>query len=126
MDPIDGPLGAENIQRPHTVGKLHKVNANAGGCDRNIRISALMCARQRCVSVGARRANDDNPAIRRELKDVAIIEFELADHEGRDRRHLRITVNGHRGLQHLGRFSSGLQSSFSPLHLVVLSLVRPG
>ena len=125
MDPIDGSLRAENIQRSRGVGDLNKLNASVGRVDPRLGICAFRPVGRWSVPIGQLRADNDNPAVRRELQNVAMLDVESADYERRDRRQLRINAGCDRSLQQLGRFSAALQSSFFPLRFAVAVALEP-
>ena len=90
MDPIDGSLRAENIQRSRGVGDLNKLNASVGRVDPRLGICAFRPVGRWSVPIGQLRADNDNPAVRRELQNVAMLDVESAGYERRHRRQLRI------------------------------------
>ena len=126
MDPINGSLRAENIQPSRGVGELNKLNASVGRVDPRLGICAFRPVGRWSVPIGQLRADNDNPAVRRELQNVAMLDVESADYERRDRRQLRINAGCDRSLQQLGCFSPGLQSSFLPLRFAVAVALEPG
>ena len=109
MHPIDGSLRAENIQRCCAVGELNKLNASIGRRDPRVGICAFRPVRRWSVPIGPLRADNDNPAVRRELQNIAMLDVESAGYERRHRRQLRINAGCDRSLQQLGRFSARVQ-----------------
>jgi hypothetical protein len=125
MHPIDRSLSAENIQRRFVVGELDELNTSIGRRDLQGGIRAIRLARRWRVPVGPPSAGNDNPRVRGELQNVAMLDVESADYERRDRRQLRINTAGDGSLQQLGSLSARLQSSFIPLRFEVAETLEP-